>query len=500
MNIPSRAAKLLGLAILTLSQAAFATPDSVPLKLPAIFGDNMVLQQQQPVPVCGWSAPHAAVTVKFAGQSKSTHANAQGIWRVKLGKLTASFTPQSLVIESGGETKVFTNVLVGEVWICSGQSNMEKPIGDQPGQKPCLNAEQELAAANFPAIRLFKIGKNLSAKPMNDFKKFDAWRPCDSNALATIRFSAAGYFFGREIHTNLNVPVGLIDSTWGGTRIEPWTPKQGFESVHSLARLATPVAKSTQIHSTTPMGIYNAMIAPMAGFAIRGALWYQGESNCAGTGDDNVYLTYADKMAALIGGWRMNWGEGNFPFYFVQIAPYRYFGRDKNVPSAERLPEFWAVQSRAEHTIKNTGMVVTTDLVDDLDDIHPRDKQDVGHRLALLARNQTYGEKNVVASGPVFKQMKIEGNKAILTFDNVDGGLMSHDGQPLTWFGIAGHDGRFVDGDAKIVGDTLEVSSTDIDKPEAVRFAWRETAQPNFCNKAGLPAEPFTTDDPGQRQ
>jgi sialate O-acetylesterase len=501
MNILSRVSALLALVALAFSQAALAAdsnarPDSNSVKLPAIFGDNMVLQQQQAVPIWGWSTPRAAVTVKFGGESKSTHANAQGIWRVKLEKLTASFTPQSLVIESGGETKVFTNILVGEVWICSGQSNMEKPIGDQPGQKPCLNAQQELAAANYPRIRLFKIAKGLSAEPMNDFKKVDIWRSCDSNALATIKFSAAGYFFGREIHTNLNVPVGLIDSTWGGTRIEPWTPKQGFESVHPLAKLATPVAKSTKIHNTTPMGIYNAMIAPMAGFAIRGALWYQGESNCAGTSDDNAYLTYADKMAALIGGWRMNWGEGNFPFYFVQIAPYRYFGRDKNVPSAERLPEFWAVQFRAEHTIKNTGMVVTTDLVDDLDDIHPRDKQDVGHRLALLARNKTYGEKDVVASGPVFKQMKIEGNKAILTFDNVDGGLMSRDGQPLTWFGIAGPDGRFVDGDAKIVGDTLEVSSDDIDKPEAVRFAWRETAQPNFCNKAGLPAEPFSTEIP----
>jgi sialate O-acetylesterase len=199
-------------------------------------------------------------------------------------------------------------------------------------------------------------------------------------------------------------------------------------------------------------------------------------------------------MAALIGGWRKVWGEGNFPFYFVQIAPYRYFARDKATPSAERLPEFWVVQSRAERMIKNTGMVVTTDLVDDLNDIHPRDKQDVGHRLALLARNKTYGEKDVVASGPVFKKMKIEGNKAILTFDNVDGGLMSRDGQPLTWFGIAGHDGKFVEGDATIVGDKLEVSSAEVDHPEAVRFAWREIAQPNFCNKAELPAEPFRTE------
>jgi sialate O-acetylesterase len=499
MNILSRALKVLALAVLAFSPAAFAaesnaTANSDSLKLPAIFGDNMVLQQQQAVPIWGWSAPHAPVTVKFAGQSQSTHANARGFWRVKLAGMPAAATPQSLVIESGG-TKVFTNILVGEVWVCSGQSNMEKPIDGRPNWNPCFNATQDLAAANYPGIRLFKVEQTLARGELNDFQKVDAWRPCDSNALQTISFSAAAYFFGREIHTNLNVPVGLIESSWGGTRIEPWTPKAGFDSVRSLARLGIPVAKSTAVHATTPTAIYNAMIAPMAGFAIRGALWYQGEANCAGTSDDDAYLAYADKMAALIGGWRKVWGEGDFPFYFVQIAPYRYYGRDKMTPSAERLPEFWTVQSRAERMIKNTGMVVTTDLVDDLNDIHPRNKQDVGHRLALLARNQTYGE-NVVASGPVFKELKIEGNKAILTFDHVDGGLMSRDNQPLTWFAIAGADGRFVEADATIVGDTLQVSSPGVEKPEAVRFAWRETAQPNFCDKAGLPAEPFRTDNP----
>ncbi|HWD92610.1 MAG TPA: sialate O-acetylesterase [Verrucomicrobiae bacterium] len=498
MKIPSGASKLLLLAGLAFSQAAFAA-DSDSLKLPAVFGDNMVLQQQQPVPVWGWSAPHADVTVKFAGQSKSTRANAQGLWRVTLAKLSASFTPQSLVIESGG-TKVFTNILVGEVWVCSGQSNMEKPIDGRPGWKPNFNSTQELASATFPAIRLFKVEQTLSHEPLSDFKKFQAWRSCDSNALQTVNFSAAAYFFGREIHTNLNVPAGLIESSWGGTRIEPWTPPVGFESVHSLEKFGIPVAKSTAVHSTTPMAIYNAMIAPMAGFAIRGALWYQGESNCSGAANESDYLTYADKMEALVGGWRKVWNEGDFPFYFVQIAPYRYYGRDKATPSPERLPEFWAIQSRAERAIKNTGMVVTTDLVDDLNDIHPRNKQDVGHRLALLARNRTYGEKDVVASGPIFQEMKIEGNKAILTFENADGGLMSHDGQPLTWFGIAGPDGKFVEGDATIAGDTVVVSSIEVDKPQAVRFAWRETAQPNFCNKAGLPAEPFNTEDTAARQ
>ena len=482
------------LAAFTLAHAALAD-EAVTLRLPAIFGDNMVLQQQQAVPIWGWSAPGSAVVVKFADQSKSTHADKDGHWLVKLGKLKASFTPESLIIESG-TTKTFTNILVGEVWLCSGQSNMEKPIGDQPGQKPCFNAPEELAAANYPNIRLFKVEKTLSPKPLDDLKQFAAWRSCDSNALEKINFSAAGYFFGREIHTNLNVPVGLVESSWGGTRIEPWTPPVGFESVPSLTKLAAPIDESKKIANTTPIAIYNAMIAPLTGFAMRGALWYQGESNCMGT-NDNDYVTYENKMKALVGGWRKVWNEGDFPFYFVQIAPFKYYNaKSKRVLSPETLPEFWAIQSRAARSIKNTGMVVTTDLVNDLNDIHPRDKQSVGHRLALLARNKTYGEKNVVACGPTFKRMKIEGNKAILKFENADGGLMSPNDAPLSWFTIAGADGKFVAGNAIIVGDTVEVIADAVAKPVAVRFAWDETAQPNFFNKAGLPAEPFQTDQP----
>lgn len=485
------------LTVCAFSQAAVADASNSTnsLKVPAIFGDNMVLQQQQAVPIWGWSAPGATVTVKFADQSKSAKADDHGRWLVKLKGLKASSTPQTLTIKSS-ETKTFTNILVGEVWLCSGQSNMEKPIGNQPGQKPCFNAPEELAAANFPNIRIFKVEKTLSAIPLDDLSQFQAWRSCDSNALESTHFSAAGYFFGREIHTNLNVPVGLIESSWGGTRIEPWTPPVGFESIPSLANFATPIAKSTKVANTTPMGIYNAMIAPLAGFSMRGALWYQGESNCMGT-NDNDYLTYEDKMAALVGGWRKIWGEGAFPFYFVQIAPFKYYSaKTKRVPSVETLPEFWELQSHAARSIKNTGIVITTDLVDNLDDIHPRNKQDVGHRLALLARNKTYGERGITAVGPTFRRMKIEGNKAILSFENLGGGLISKDNAPLTWFTIAGADGQFVLADAKIVGDTVEVSAASVEKPLSVRFAWNETAQPNFFNKAGLPAEPFRTDKP----
>ena len=476
----------------------FQTPARADLKLAAIFGDNMVLQQQMPVPIWGWSDPDAKVTVRFAGQTESTRADENGRWLVKLRKLKALANPQSLVVESG-ESKTFTNILVGEVWLASGQSNMEKPIGLKSGQKPCFNYQQELAEASHPGIRLFQVGRNLSTKPLKDLEKFEGWRECSSNALDSISFSAAAYFFGREIHTNLNVPVGLIESSWGGTRIEPWTPPAGFIQVSSLVQLATPQFGSGNVPNTTPTVLFNAMIAPVAGFAMRGALWYQGESNLIGGPDDYSYRDYADKMVALVAGWRRLWHEGDFPFYFVQIAPYKYYGgRTRRAPSPDSLPEFWALQSQAERRIKHSGMVVTTDLVDNLNDIHPRDKQDVGRRLALLALEQTY-DREVQSSGPVFTRVKFTDGKAVLKFKNVGNGLMSMDGKPLTWFEVAGADGKFVPAEAEINGmATVEVSSSKVAKPEAVRFAWNETAQPNFCNRAGLPAEPFDTGETGK--
>ena len=459
------------------------------LKLPAIFGDNMVLQRQMPVPVWGWATPGASVTVKFAGQSKSTRAAADGKWLVKLGKLKASFQPRSLVIESG-DTKTFTNILVGEVWLGSGQSNMEKPIGLQPGWRRVLNCEQELAAANHPNIRLFKVERMLSAQPRQDLEKFYGWRECSSNALNSVSFSAAAYFFGRELHTNLNVPVGLIESSWGGTRIEPWTPPAGFQSVPSLAQVTLPDFGTNKIPNTAPTVLYNAMIAPFVGFAMRGAIWYQGEANHNET-------NYDAKMSALIGGWRQLWQEGDFPFYFVQIAPFKYIRNLTNYSAdADPLPRFWVQQSRAARQIKNTGLVVTTDLVDDLNDIHPRDKASVGHRLAGLALAETY-DQDVPAKSPAFDKMKIVGNKAVLEFEHTHGGLVSQDGQPLTWFTLAGADGKFVPAQANIVGkNKVEVSAAGVDQPAAVRFAWNQLAQPNLVNGAGLPAEPFSTQDP----
>jgi len=460
--------------------------------VPAIINHNMVLQRGQPVPVWGWATAGEKVSVEFASQKKTAKADGTGRWEVRLAKLDASSAPATMTI-SGSETITLTNILVGEVWLCSGQSNMEKPIGTQPGQKPVPNFEQELASGdNFPQIRLFKASRVLSAEPAKDVK--GAWAVCSSNSLDAMKFSAAAYFFAREITKELNVPIGLVESSWGGTRVEPWTPPVGFEAVPAVADLAKYSAGTNQLDNKMPSAIYNAMIAPLKPFAIRGALWYQGESNCIDNPDGAIY---ADKLEALIKGWRKVWGQGDFAFYYVQLAPYSYFSnRDKpRVPSPEALPEIWEAQTRCLR-LPNTGMAVITDTVSDLKDIHPTNKQDVGKRLALLALNKTYGRKDVICTGPMFKAMKVKDGRAALSFDGVGSGLHVKDSQELNSFTVAGADGKFVPAEAQIEGETVVVSSAEVAEPKAVRFGWHELAQPNFFNEEGLPASPFRTDDP----
>lgn len=450
----------------------------------------MVLQRDMPLPIWGTAAPGESVSIRFAGQEKSTKAAPDGKWRVTLDAQHTSAVPREMTI-SASNTLTIKNLLVGEVWLCSGQSNMEYPIGRGANFHPPRSGPdpmpRDLATSADPQIRLFRVQKVYSQPDVTSF----GWKECNPSNLAA--FSAVGYYFGRNLHNELQVPIGLIQSAWGGTRIEPWTPAEAYLSVPEFKLPAA--TKDIQIDGVKPGKIYRSLVQPMIPFAIRGALWYQGESNLIDGNDTGP--RYADKMRALIESWRAAWGEGNFPFYYVEIAPYAYSHRktDKMLHTVLAEPDIWEGQALALR-IPNTGMAATVDIVDNTGDIHPPDKWDVGKRLSLWALANDYGHTDLVVCGPLFKKIDIQGDKAKIIFDHTGGGLMSKDGKPLTSFTIAGADHQFQPADATIDGESIIVSSPNVSVPVAVRYAWEETPRANLCNKEGLPAFPFRTDGP----
>jgi sialate O-acetylesterase len=446
------------------------------VKLPSIIGEHMVLQRDQEIPIWGWDTPGTEVRATLGEAKASAKADSDGRWMVKFPAMPAG-GPHTLSVEGTNRVEL-KDILVGEVWICSGQSNMEWAVAQSD------NAPDEIKAANHPRIRHIKIPHTPADKPQPDVMS-DGWKICSPETVGG--FTAAGYFFGRELEQKLDVPVGLIGSNWGGTRIEPWTTPEGFKSVPALKEIADNLDKFPQkndqgaINHQTPLALYNGMIAPLAPYSIRGAIWYQGESN------NGEGLLYHEKMKALIAGWRQLWDNPEMPFYYVQLAPYRYGG------DPTRLAGIWEAQLESL-SIPNTGMAVTVD-IGNVADIHPRNKQDVGKRLALWALANTYGQDDLVYSGPLFKSASFEGNKARIKFDHVGGGLVSRDGKPLTHFQLAGEDQKFVDAKAEIAGDEVVVQAEGVEKPIAVRFGWHQEAEPNLSNKAGLPASPFRTDE-----
>jgi sialate O-acetylesterase len=416
------------------------------VKLPAVLGSHMVLQREKPLPIWGWADPGEEVAVKFGSAEATTRADDKGNWKVTLPAQKADGAAHELTVR-GKNTVKLEDVLIGEVWVGSGQSNMEWSLARSQDPK------ETIAAATHPNIRLFHVPKVQAKGPAKDVKA--SWKACQPDAAQD--FSAALYHFGVRLHKDLGVPVGLINSSWGGSPIEPWTVTEKGSG-----------------------GMHNGMIAPLMPFAVRGVIWYQGESN-VGNG-----LKYREKKEALIKGWRRVWGA-DMPFYYVQIAPWSRYK-----PGA--LPPLWEAQV-ATLKVPHTGMAVTTDLVDNIGDIHPKNKKDVGNRLALWALAKTYGKKGVVYSGPLYKGLKVEGDKVRLEFAHTAGGLKSRDGKPLSEFEVAGEDGKFVPAEAVIDGESVVVSAKGVTNPTQVRFGWRNVANPNLSNKAGLPASPFQTKD-----
>ncbi len=453
---------------------------------PATFSDHMVLQRDQPVTVWGEANPDEKVTVEFAGHTASTTTPANGRWRVELPAMAANADARTMTVK-GADVLTFSDVVVGEVWLCSGQSNMEKPLGPRKGQKPTDNYEEEVRHANHPLIRLYQMPPH--GRPNKKILGLK-WVPCTPATIVQTDFSAAAYYFGRELRHELGVPIGLIDSSFGGTNIEAWIPDRGF-ATHPAIRDLRHATYQAWVKGVQATELYESMIAPLVPYSVRGFLWYQGENNCMRANG----AVYTEEMRALIDSWRTAWGESDAPWYFVQLAPFDYsqWTSFPELLTPEELPLFWEAQTAAL-AIPHTGMVVTTDLVKNLHDIHPTDKRDVGLRLARLALAETYGKRELLARSPSLAGTQRHDGKLVLQFRDAGAGLRTRDGKPATDFVVAGDNHRFMPAEVVVEGDRVIVSNPDVKNPVAVRFGWNETATPNLVNSAGLPAIPFRTD------
>ncbi len=504
------------------------------MELPAIFGNHMVLQRDKPIPVWGWCEERREVKVSFAGKTVTGKAGEDGRWEVRLPPMQANAQGRELTIY-GSEKITLIDVLVGEVWVCSGQSNMEWSVNG------ALNPIEERQAADHPIIRHIKVPKI----PSDSHKRnFDAkWQVCSPATAGG--FTAVGYYFGRSLMGQLDVPIGLINSSWGGTRIEPWMPIEGYRIITNqgfaqevikrveavdpsteqgkarhLAGIksmrdwieeaeravqagdfppARPTAAQVGIGTShqDPTRLYRGMIHPLVPYAIRGAIWYQGESN------GNEGETYYHKKHGLVKGWRKVWNQGDFPFYWVQLAN---FTNDKRTPQGGDGYAKIRDAERKALDIPNSGMAVIID-IGETSDIHPKNKQDVGKRLAQWALAKTYGLE-IVPSGPLYEKMEVKNSQVRIHFSHIGKGLIIGEKNglepteeividaKLERFAIAGKDRVWVWGNAMIDGDTVVVSHPDVPVPVAVRYAF--SANPlgaNLYNREGFPASPFRTDD-----
>jgi len=446
------------------------------VRLSKVFGDHMVVQQEAPVRVWGWADEGEKVTVELGGQRATATASADGKWRVDLPPLKADGKEHTMTVK-GSNTITLKDVLLGEVWICSGQSNMEWSVNRS------MNAKEEIAAADHPKIRLFNVPGHV-AKPEPQEEARGEWQVCSPKTVPG--FSAVGYYFGRKLQKELDVPIGLIGTNWGGTRIEPWTPRVGFEQVPEMKDyLETPKHKAMQI--------YNGMVHALTPLSVRGAIWYQGESN---NGDG---LRYEFMKEALVKGWRAVFENEDLSFYWVQLANFQ---KPADNPAGGGWGPVREGQRRALR-LPHTGMAVIID-IGQANDIHPGNKQDVGKRLARWALAMDYG-RDVVPSGPLYKGMKKEGDKIRISFDHVGKGLMTGEkkgleptqetkGAELKRFAIQDADGNWHWAQAKIDGDTVVAWHDDVKDPQNVRFGYESNPEGiNLYNKEGLPASPFTT-------
>ena len=436
------------------------------ISLPEIFSDNMVLQQKAEIIFWGWAKTGeiVVITADWLDTELSTKASDQGTWKITL-KTPGAGGPYNIHLKGYNELTL-KNVLIGEVWLCSGQSNME-----WSAQAGINNGEEEIKNATYPEIRFFTVFNATALYPQDHFT--GKWTECTPEEMK--KFSAIGYFFARKLNKELGMPVGIINSSWGGTPAETWMPEDVIRKDNFLNEAAAK-QKPVPWGPVGPGRIYNSMISPMIPFRIAGVLWYQGEANTI-----NAYA-YKQMLSGLIKSWRTNWGY-DFPFYYAQIAPYRYGKPFEGVEVREA--------QRKVLEVENTGMVVLSDIGDTLN-IHPKNKQDAAIRFANLALNRYYKKSVTEDSGPLFKDMTVDKNKAIILFDHSEG--LHVVGDKLSCFEIAGEDKVFYPAEAKIKDNQVIVQSKKVKSPVAVRFAWSNTATPNLFNGVNLPASCFKTE------
>jgi sialate O-acetylesterase len=441
------------------------------VRLSSILSDHMVLQQNQEALLWGWSDATEKIIISTSWDTITykTSGTRDANWSLKIKTPKASNTSYTITIK-GRNTIIIHDVLIGEVWLGSGQSNMEWGMNANEKQ-----TAEETAYAKNNSLRFFKIPRTTSNNPQDDLP--GKWIVCNPQDLKW--FSAIGYYFSKKLQQDLQIPVGFINSSWGGTPAEVWTPKELIENDAALKEASvTKLSSSYPGWPLTPGKTYNAMISPITNFPIAGVIWYQGESNVEG------YATYQQLLTTMIGAWRKAWNN-IFPFYFVQIAPYNY--GNKNIGALLREAQTKCLNYPA------TGMVVISDLVDDVNNIHPKNKLDVGLRLANYALADTY-HRTIPYRSPLYKSMKVEKNKIRITFDHAEKGLISKGNTPTDFY-IAGEDKNFLPATVKIDGSTVIVSNSKIKNPVAVRFGFNNTAMPNLFSKDGLPVNLFRTDD-----
>lgn len=463
----------------------WGTPSYADIQLPKIIASHMVLQRNSTVTIWGWATPQERIAVKGDWMDAPVHVRAdpEGNWavRIRTEEAGASHT----IIVSGNNRIVLEDILFGEVWLASGQSNMEMPlINVSSSYTGILQADQEVAAARYPGIRLFQVGNFSSKTPLEDVQSgilmygvplADCrWQACALDTVAT--FSSTAYFFARMLHWQLKVPIGIIDASWGGTSAEVWTPEAGLKQLGLESYLQQASELPQEPSQKIPTRLFNGMIHPLRDFQIKGVIWYQGESNVSQANQ------YRDLFSIMIRRWRDVFGY-EFPFYFVQIAPYDYVDRNAAYLREAQLQTL---------SVSGTGMVVTMD-IGNRTDIHPRNKQEVGRRLALWALAKDYARK-VDYSGPLFREAIFDGGEARVTFDHVGKGLATNDGESPSDFQIAGQDRVFYPGIAVIEGEEIVVISGSVPEPQAVRYGFTSQAMPNLVNRSGLPASPFRSD------